>query len=112
MFNQINVLVSVLTSRCVFILLKGDENDPEQQSDSEEGSNKGEPQVTVKSSAFLSNTMAFILILALASHLTRPSEALVFSNLSVFPPLLCSFPLSPSGDCLVARATLKKSSLF
>lgn len=32
---------------CVFIPLKGEENDPEQQSDSEEGGNKGEPQVTV-----------------------------------------------------------------
>lgn len=29
-----------------FFYFKGDENDPEQQSDSEEGSTKGEPQVT------------------------------------------------------------------
>lgn len=35
-------------SHVFFFLLnsKGDENDPDQQSDSEEGSTKGEPQVT------------------------------------------------------------------
>lgn len=41
-------------------LLKGEENDPDQQSDSEEGSNKGEPQVSVQPSAFLPNMMTFL----------------------------------------------------
>lgn len=59
------MVVQVLPSRCGFIHLKGEENDPERQSDSEEGSNKGEPQVSVKSSAFLSHIMAFILIFLL-----------------------------------------------
>lgn len=40
------IIISVTCNSSLYFQPQGDENDPDQQSDSEEGSIKGEPQVT------------------------------------------------------------------
>lgn len=78
---------------CVFVDVKGEDNDPDQQSDSEEGSNKAEPQVNLKSLHLDSGSCA--------SSLTAERGFAIFSSL--FPPFLSSFPLLKRMKCSVTE---------